>query len=136
MRPGRKGTRRRLTDGDKLQVVLLSPVNDPGGEDVDGGVVGLVHERDVAVAPGAGLDEGLLALLGRLVVPVARVDVVGDDLVAHLSEHGQDLAARLEVGWAHIRRLLADQVNEGVLEPGHLLLDLRRAIAGPVGVGP
>ena len=126
----------RLTNSHQLEVILLGPVDQPGGKRVDSAGVGLVHERDVAVAAGAGLLERLLALLGGLVVPVARVDVVGDDLVVHRLHGRQEGAARLEVRRAHVERLLANQVDEGVLNLGHLAADLRLAHAAHVAMGP
>lgn len=125
-----------LGNSNEPQVVLLRPVDQPGSERVDRAGIRLVHKRDVAVSTGAGLRELLLRLGGRLVVPVARVDVVRDHLVVHRLEHGQDLAARLEVRGAHVERLLADQVGESVFELGHFGGDLGGGVAGHVGVGP
>ena len=136
LRPGWEDVGQSLTDSDQLEVVGLGPVDKPGNEGVNGGCVRLVHEGDVAVAAGAGLLELLLALLRGLAVPVARIDVVGDDAVAHGAHDVQHVAARAQVGRAHIGRLLAEDVDEGLLDLLHLRLDLRGPEVGQVGVRP
>lgn len=82
------GIAQALSNGDKAQVVALGPVDQPRSQLLDGGGVGLVHEGNVAVTAGTGLLEALLAGLHRLSVPVTRVDVVGDDLVAQVAQSG------------------------------------------------
>jgi len=96
-----------------------------------------VHERNVAIATGTSLLEHLLALLGRLAVPVAGVDVVGDHAVAEGLHRGEHVAAGGEVRRAHVGGLHADDVDEGLLEARHL----RREVVGREGtevrgVGP
>lgn len=76
-----------LTDGDNLQIVGLRPVDQPRGELIGSRRIGLVHQRNVAVASCASRGELGLALSGRLTVPVAGVDVVGDDVVAEGLHH-------------------------------------------------
>lgn len=84
-----------------------------------------MHQRDVAVpaCPG-GLEFGL-ALGSGLTVPVAAVDVVGDDIVAEGPHHRGDAAAGLEVRRTHIPGLLAKDVDIGLLQLGHLGGELR-----------
>lgn len=74
----------------------------------------------MAIATGTSLLEYLLALLGRLAVPVTRVDVVGDDAVAQVLHRGEHVAAGGEVRGAHVGGLYADDVDEGLLEASHL----------------
>lgn len=81
-----------------------------------------MHEGNVTVSTSTSLLELLQTLLGRLAIPVARVDVVGDDLVSQLLHGGQDIAAGSEVGRSHVGGLLADDVDEGLLHLLHLLL--------------
>lgn len=115
----------KLTDGDDLQIVGLRPVDQPGGELIRRRRVRLVHQRDVAVPAGASCCEFGLALGGRLAIPVAGVDVVGDDVVAEGLHHGRDAAAGLEVRGAHVPGLPAEDVDKGLLELGHLGGELR-----------
>lgn len=67
-----------------------------------------------------GLSKLLLALLWRLIVPVARVDVVGDDAVAELLHSWEDVAACGKVGRTHVCWLDADDVDESLFETRHL----------------
>lgn len=92
-----------------------------------------MHERDVSVAAGAGGRELGLALRRGLVIPVAAVDVIRDDLVAERS-HGREYgAAGGQVGRAHVGGLLADDVDHGLLELLHLGGELRGAQTAEVG---
>lgn len=134
--PANNDSKHLLTNRNNLQIVRLSPVDEPVCQGGDSALVSLVHEGDVAVAGGAGLLELLLALLRRLVVPVARVDVVRDHRVVHLLHHAEELPARLQVRRPHVLRLLAHQVHERLLHLLHLALDLRRAHAAHVRVRP
>ncbi|KAK3903214.1 hypothetical protein C8A05DRAFT_43509 [Staphylotrichum tortipilum] len=120
----------------QLQLVLLGPVNQPRRQLMHGAVVRLVHERDVAVAGRAGRNEVGLALGGRLAVPVLRVDVVVDHLVAHRLEDGQGLARGVEVGRADVGGLLADDVDQRVFELRDLGADARFVETAQGGVGP
>lgn len=96
-----------------------------------------MHKRNMSIAACTGLLELLLALLGRLIVPVARVNVVGDDAVAQVLHGGQDVAAGGEVRGTQVGGLLADDVAEGLLEAGHLLGELGGGHGAEVlGVGP
>lgn len=88
-----------------------------------------MHQRDVPVAARARLRELLLAGRGRCAVPVARVDVVGDDLVVERAQRGQHVAARGEVRRADVRGADADEVDEGLFE----LLDFGRELGGAEG---
>jgi hypothetical protein len=120
-----------------LEVVLSCPVDQPGSQSVDSAGISLVHERDVTITTSASLLELLLALLSRLPVPVTRVDVVGNDLVAELLHGRKDVATSGEVRRAHVGGLLADDVDHGLLELLHLLLQLIGAQTAEVlGVGP
>lgn len=126
-----------LTNSDNLEVVLLGPVEQPGSKSVDSAGIGLVHERNVAVATSTSLLELLLALLSRLAVPVTRVNIVGDDLVPELGHGRKNVAAGGEVRRTHVSGLLANDVNHGLLKLLHLLLELVGAQATEVlGVGP
>lgn len=126
-----------LTNSDKLEVILLSPVDQPGGESLHRAGVCLVHERNVAVSAGTSLLELLLALLSSLSVPVARVNIIGDDLVSELLHGGQDVSAGGEVRRTHVGGLLADDVDHGLLQKLHLLLQLVGAETAEVGgMGP
>jgi hypothetical protein len=109
-----------LTDSHHLQVVILSPVNKPRRKRINRARIGLVHQRDMPIAAGARLRKLLLALLRALVIPVAAVDVVGYDAVAQRLHGREYIAARCEVGWAHVRWLYTDDVDEGLLEARHL----------------
>lgn len=109
-----------LSNSDQLQIILRSPVDKPRNQLIDRSAVRLVHERDMPVTTGARIGELLLALLDRVTIPVAGIDVVGDDAVAEGAHRREHAAARGEVGRAHVGGLLADDVHEGVLEFGHL----------------
>lgn len=115
----------KLTDGDNLQIVGLRPVDQPRGELISSRRIRLVHQRDVAVAAGAGRRELGLALGGRLTIPVTRVDVVGDDVVAEGLHHGGDAATGLEVRGPHVPGLPAEDVDVRLLQLGHLGGELR-----------
>lgn len=107
-------------NSDQLQVVRLGPVNQPRRERLHGALVRLVHQRNVSVAACAGRLELSLALRRRLAVPVLGVHVVGDDPVAHRLHRREHAAGGLEVGWAHVRGLHTDDVDERGFELGHL----------------
>lgn len=115
-----------LGNRDKLEAVVLGPVDEPGGKRVDGRGIRLVHETDVAVSACAGLLELLLALLRRLAVPVFAVHVRRDDAVAQVAHRRQHVAARGQVRRAHVRGLHPNDVDESLLEPRHL----RRQVVG------
>jgi hypothetical protein len=78
----------------------------------------------VAVTTGTSLLELLLALLSSLSVPIARVNVVGDDLVSELLHGGQHVSASGEIRRSHVGRLLADDIDHGLSEELHFLLQL------------
>lgn len=78
----------------------------------------------MAITLRTSLLEPLLALLRALVVPVAGIDVVGDDAVAQVLHHGEHVAAGGEVGRAHVGGLDADDVYEGLLEALHLVVEV------------
>jgi len=118
-----------LSNSNHLQPIVLRPVNQPRGKRVNRTGISLVHERNVAVATGARLLKHLLALLGRLAIPVTGVDVVGDDAVAEGLHRGEHVATGGEVRRAHVGGLYADDVDEGLLEARHL----RRQVVGGEG---
>lgn len=90
----------------------------------------------MSVSGCAGLLELLFALLRRLVVPVTSVHIVGDDGVVHLLHDGQELATGLKIRWAHVLWLLAEDVDEGLLDFLHLALDLSGTHAPHMRVRP
>lgn len=108
----------------QLQAIRPRPVNQPRRQLAHGARVRLVHQRDVPVARRAGALEELLARRRRVAVPVARVDVVGDDLVPERRQRREHVAARREVRRAHVGRLDAEDVDGGLLELLHLLGEL------------
>lgn len=130
------GIAQAVGDGHELEVVLPRPVDEPGHEDVDGALVRLVHERDVAVAARARALELGLALLRSLAVPVAAVNVVGDDLVAERAHRVERLAARRQVRGTHVRGLAAKYVDKRLLQLLHLLGDGAGLQVAEVGVAP
>lgn len=83
-----------------------------------------MHQNDVAVPRSPGLLNGLLALRGRSVVPVLRVDVPGDDVVAQLRERGLGAPAHVAIGRTHVVWLDAQYVRERVVDLRHLGFDL------------
>jgi hypothetical protein len=114
----------KLTNSDELEVVLLGPVDQRRSESLHRAGVGLVHEGNVAVSTSTSLLELLQALLGRLTIPVTRVDIVGDDLVSELLHGGQHVTAGGEVRRSHVGGLLANDVDQGLFHLLHLLLQL------------
>ena len=90
----------------------------------------------MAVPAGPGLLELLLALLRRAVIPVARVDVVVDDLVVERLHRREELPPGVEIRGTHVGRLDAYQVDEGLLDLLHLGADLGGAHAAHSAVGP
>jgi hypothetical protein len=126
-----------LSNSNHLQAIVLGPVDQPRRERVDGRSISLVHEGNMAVATGTSLLELLLALLGRLTVPVLGVDVVGDDAVAQVLHRGEYVAAGGEVGRAHVSWLDADDVDERLLQTRHLGCEVVGGEGAEVrGVGP
>lgn len=96
-----------------------------------------MHEGNVTVSTSTSLLELLQTLLGRLAIPVTRIDIVGDDLVSELLHGGQHVPAGGEVGRAHVGWLLADDVDEGLLHLLHLLLQpVGAETAEVLGVSP
>ena len=126
----------KLTNSNELEVVVLGPVDQPRGELVHCGVVRLVHEGDVAVPAGTGGHEGGFAPVGGSSVPILRINIVGDDLVAHGLEDRERLARRVKVRRPNVRRLLADEVDERILDLGDLGADPVLGQAAQCGVGP
>jgi hypothetical protein len=92
-----------------------------------------MHQRYVSVPADSKLR---FARGRRLIIPIARVDVVVDDGVVHLAHDGEELAARLKVGGAHVGRLAAEDVDHGLLDLLHLALDRGRAHRAHVRVRP
>lgn len=90
----------------------------------------------MAVSAGASLLELGLALGSRLSIPVAGVDVVGDDVVAESLHHGGNAAAGLEVRRAHVPGLPSEDINVGLLQLGHLRRQLGRGHGPNVSVCP
>jgi hypothetical protein len=117
----------RLTNSDQLQLVILRPVDQPRRKRVHGASINLVHQGNVPVSTRTRLRELLLALLRCLVIPVSRVNVVRNNAISERLHGGEHVAASGQVGWAHVRGLLADNVDESLLEARHL--------AGEVGCG-
>lgn len=124
------------TNSDDLEVICLSPINEPVSKRGNGRLVSLVHKGYVTLASRTSRRKLGLAGGGGLVVPVARVDVVVDDGVVHLTHDGEELAARLEVGGAHVGGLAAEDVDHGLLDLLHLALDRGRAHRAHVRVCP
>lgn len=125
-----------LTDGDNLQIVSLRPVDEPRSELVSRRGVRLVHQGDVSVPAGPSLSELCLALGGRLSIPVTGVDIVRYNVVAEGPHHGGDATTGLKVRWAHVPGLLAEDVDVGLLQLGHLRRQLRRGHRAHVAVRP
>lgn len=125
-----------LTDSDNIQIVGLRPVDQPRGEVICCRRIRLVHQRDMAVPAGAGLLKLSLALGSRLPVPVASIDVVGDDVVAEGSHHGGYATTGLEVRRAHVPGLPAEDVDVRLLQLGHLRSELGRRHRADVAMCP
>lgn len=71
--------------------------------------------------------EPFLTLLWSLIVPIARVDIIGNDTVPQCFHRGQDVAASSKVWWTHISRLDPNDIHQGLVQSLHLL---RQIIGG------
>jgi hypothetical protein len=112
--------RARLTNSNHLQAVVLGPVNQPRRKRIHRPSICLMHQWNVPIPTRTSLLKLLLTLLRRLVVPVTAVNIIGYHAVAEGPHGGKHVAARGEVRRAHVRGLLADDVDEGLLEARHL----------------
>lgn len=116
---------------------MLRPVDQPRSKRLNRAGVRLMHQRNMSIAACTGLLELLLTLLGGLAVPIARVNVVSDDLVSERLHSGQHVSTRGKVWRTHVRGLLADDVHHGLLEALHLLREVIGAQTAKVrGVSP
>lgn len=65
-----------------------------------------------------------LALRRRGAIPVLRVDIVRNDAISQRAHHTADTATSLEVWRPHVGWLLAENIDECLLELGHLRREL------------
>lgn len=113
-----------ISNSNQLQTGALGPLNDPRSQLLYSRRIRFVHEGNVAVAAGASVLEERLALGGGDAVPVLGVNVHGHGGVAERSHCREELTAGVEVWWADVGWLDADEVGEGLVEACHLLGDL------------
>lgn len=95
-----------------------------------------MHEWDVPIAARAGGLKLGLALRHRGTVPVLGIHIVCDDPIAQGAHHTGDTTTGFEVWRAHVRWLLAENIDECLLELGHLRGELRRGHGPHVAVRP
>lgn len=131
----RNGLAEALGQGDGVQALVLSPRSNPGTKSLSGALKSVVLERD-DLGVGAESVEHSLGLRDGVTVPVLRVQVPGDGLVAQGAEGGEDLSVGLTVWWADPLGLDTKDLFEGGLELGDLGLDLSGGELGQVSVVP
>lgn len=115
---------------------LLFDETYPGRQVVDCGGVCLVHERDVSIAAGTSGLKLRLALRHRGTIPVLAIHIVRYDTISKRAHDTGDTTAGLEVGRPHVGWLLAEDIDKGLLELGHLRRELRRRHGPHVAVRP
>lgn len=108
------------THSDNPEIILLGPINEPSREGGCCALIGLMHQRNMSIATCTSRCKLGLACGDRSTVPVLGVYVVCDDLVAQRFHNTNDTSTGLKVRRTHVRWLLAENIDERLLDFGHL----------------
>jgi hypothetical protein len=95
-----------------------------------------MHQDDMAVSTSTCLLDATLALRYSIVAPISSINVPCYNPAPKLGHNRKNTSAGCAIGWSHVVELHAQDIGNGIVQPGHLGLDLGCSQVGEVRMVP